>query len=218
MSLKNFLLDCFFPKKCYGCGACDTWLCQKCFLNLKSYQGEIPRALDNPQNLIIAGEYKDPVLHDLITAFKFNFNQELVIPLFAFLKIAIDKKIILTTLLHSEWQNILIIPIPLHKKRLKWRGFNQSELLAREINLCYSWPLNLNLVKPKKSSIQADLKEELRLTNQIGTFTWLGGSLVGHDIILIDDLVTSGATLNEAEKVLKAAGANLIIKLALAKG
>lgn len=218
MSIKNFLLDCFFPKKCYGCGAPDIWLCQKCFRSLQAYKGEIPRALNNNHDLIIAGEYKDALLHDLITAFKFNLNQELAIPLFAFLKNKIDQKLILNILTKNEWQNVLVIPIPLHKKRQKFRGFNQSKLIANEISLYYSWPLNLNLIKNKASAVQADLSEEARLNNQTGVFTWQGESLEGHDVILIDDIITSGATMNEAENTLICAGARKVIKVAIAKG
>ena len=218
MSIKNFLLDCFFPKKCYGCQASDTWLCQKCFRSLQAYKGEVPRALNNNHDLIIAGEYKDVLLHDLIIAFKFDLNQELVIPLFAFLKNKIDQKLVLNMLTKNDWQNVLVIPIPLHKKRQKFRGFNQSKLLASEISLCYGWPLNLDLVKNKPSAIQADLNEEARLNNQTGAFTWQGESLEGHDVILVDDIITSGATINEAEIILMQAGARKVIKIAVAKG
>jgi len=218
MSLKNFLLDCFFPKKCYGCGAPNIWLCKTCFLSLKNYQGEVPRALLDTKNLIIAGEYQDPILHNLIIAFKFNFNRELVIPLFAFLKKALDKKILVNNLSGRNFQNILVVPIPLHKSRKKWRGFNQSELLAREISDYYGWSLSLALIKHKKSAIQADLNEEARLLNQARVFSWCGPDLKGCDIILVDDIITSGATINEAAKILKGAGARQVIKLALAKG
>ena len=217
MSLKNFFLDLLFPKKCYGCNQPDIWLCRICLKKLKPYQGEIPRALKNNHDLIIAGEYKDKVLNDLIIAFKFGFNRELAIPLFIFLKSALDKKIIIDNLTAKTWGNILIIPIPLHKRRLRWRGFNQSELLAREISNYYGWPVNLDLIKIKKTGIQAELKEEARLNNQKNSFKW-AGKRINQTVLLIDDIITSGATINEAELVLQAAGATRIIKVALAKG
>ena len=218
MSLKNFLLDCLFPKQCYGCRCGGTFLCHDCFLKLKKYQGEVPRALKNTKDLIIAGDYKDPMLRDLIAAYKFNFNRELAIPLFAFLKPNIDTKIMINDLLKHPWQNILVIPIPLHKKRLAWRGFNQSELLAREISNYFGWPLSLNLKKIKNTAVQADLNEDARLKNQAGVFSWHGPALSECDIILVDDIITSGATINEAELILIAAGANRVIKIAIAKG
>jgi ComF family protein len=217
MSLKTFFLDLLFPKKCYGCGQPDIWLCLNCLKNLQPYQGEVPRALKNNRDLIIAGEYKDKLLNDLIIAFKFGFNKELAIPLFIFLKSALDKKIVIDNLTAKPWDNILIVPIPLHKKRRQWRGFNQSELLAREISNYYGWPISLALVKIKKTGIQAELKEEARLNNQKDSFN-LTGEYINQTILLIDDIITSGATINEAELVLQAAGAKRIIKVALAKG
>jgi len=178
----------------------------------------MPRALKNNKDLIIAGNHKDGLLSDLIAAYKFNFNRELAIPLFAFLKLAIDQKIMINSLTNNPWQNILVVPIPLHKKRLAWRGFNQSELLAREIANYYGWPLSLDLKKIKASAVQAELNETDRLKNQAGVFVWYGPDLSGHDIILVDDIITSGATINEAETILRSAGAGRVIKMAVAKG
>lgn len=217
MSFKKILLNLLFPKKCYGCDNLDTWLCQKCFDKLKLYEGELPRALKNNSDLIIAGEYKDKLLSDLIIDFKFGFNQELAESLFLFLKDALDKKILIDSISCKNWDNILVIPIPLHKKRLKWRGFNQSELLAREISSYYKWPLSLDLIKIKKTANQAELSEEKRLNNLVDTFKW-NGIKINKDILLIDDVITSGATINEAEKVLLTTGAGRIIKVAVAKG
>ena len=217
MSLKNFLLDLLFPKKCYGCGCDNIWLCQKCLANLKLYEGEIPRALNNTHDLIIAGEYKDKILSDLIIAFKFGCNKELAIPLFIFLKSALDKKILIDSLSGKLWQDILVVPIPLHKKRKKWRGFNQSELIAREICNYYKWELNLELIKIKKTLTQAELSEDLRLSNLKGVFKWTDKPIT-QTVLLIDDVITSGATINEAELCLKEMGASHIIKVAIAKG
>jgi ComF family protein len=182
------------------------------------YEGERPRALTNSQDLIIAGEYQDELLQKLIIAFKFGFNKELSVPLFIFLKAAIDKKILLDNLSGHPWTNITVIPLPLHRHRKKWRGFNQSELLAKEIFHYYGWTLNLDLVKTKATKIQAELKEEARLKNITGAFKWTGSNLGGQIILLVDDIITSGATMNEAEKTLLAAGAGRVIKAAVAKG
>jgi predicted amidophosphoribosyltransferase len=62
------------------------------------------------------------------------------------------------------------------------------------------------------------LNETDRLKNQAGVFVWHGPDLSGHDIILVDDIITSGATINEAETVLRSAGAGRVIKMAVAKG
>lgn len=217
MSLKNFILELLFPKKCYGCQTLGTWLCLSCLNKLKLYEGERPRALENKNDLIIAGEYQDKLLSDLIIAFKFGLNQELVIPLFVFLKKTLDQKILVDRFSGKLWNNILVIPVPLHKKRQSWRGFNQSELLAREISNYYQWPLSLALIKNKKTPPQVELSEDKRAVNLIGAFKWTGDNLTEKTILLIDDVITSGATLNEAEKVLSAAGAKRVIKVLVAK-
>lgn len=210
MYLKKLLLNCLFPKKCYGCETSETWLCRTCFSKIKNYQEQRPRQLDNVDNLIIAGEYSDPVLKELMQAFKFNFNRELVVPLTALLYSKIS-----CLVLNKSY---LIIPIPLHRKRLAWRGFNQSELLAREISTLTGWPINCELIKTKKTKEQAGLKEVERLKNQVGVFSWQGANLAGQAIILLDDIITSGATVSQAALVLKQAGAGEIIALAVAKG
>jgi ComF family protein len=210
MSLKKLLLNCLFPKQCYGCGISQTWLCRKCFSKIKNYQGQVPRYLEGVCNLIIASEYNDLVLKEIIQAFKFNFNIELVIPLAALLYSRISWEV-----LNKKY---LIIPIPLHKKRLAWRGFNQSELIARELSKLTGWTINKDLIKIKKTKEQAGLKEAERLKNQAGVFKWTGQNLAGQNIILLDDIITSGATISQAILVLKQAGAGEIIAMAIAKG
>ncbi len=116
------------------------------------------------------------------------------------------------------WGDILVVPIPLHKKRFKCRGFNQSELLARAISNYYDWPLSLNLIRTKQNKNQAELNEEERLNNVLGVFKWQGEELISRTILLVDDVITSGATLNEAEEVLLRTGASRVIKVAVAKG
>jgi ComF family protein len=210
MSLKKLLLNCLFPKQCYGCSVNKTWLCQKCFSKIKNYQGQVPRYLEDTCDLIIASEYNDSILKEIIQAFKFNFNTELVIPLTALLYSKINWEILN--------KSYLIIPIPLHKKRLAWRGFNQSELIAYELSVLTSWTINKDLIKIKKTKEQAGLNEAGRLKNQIGVFVWTGPNLAGQDIILLDDIITSGATISQAALVLKQAGAGEIIAMAVAKG
>lgn len=210
MFLKKLLLNCLFPKQCYGCGTSKTWLCQKCFKKIKKYQGQRPRHLQDVDNLIITSEYNDPVLKEIIQAFKFNFNVELVIPLTALLYSKID--------LATLNKNYLMVPIPLHKKRLAWRGFNQSELIARELSSLTGWVVNKDLIKIKKTKEQAGFKETERLSNQIGAFIWKGSNLLGQNIILLDDIITSGATVSQAALVLKQAGAGEIVAMAVAKG
>jgi competence protein ComFC len=215
---KKILLNLLFPKKCYGCSASDTWLCSKCLESLQEYQGEIPRAMNNRCDLIIAGQYQDPVLNKLIIDFKFGGNQELSKPLSKVIIKELDKKITINSLTGNNWGELIIIPVPLHIKRKKWRGFNQSELLAKELSNYYNWPISLKLIKFRKTAIQSELSEEKRLDNQKNAFKWTGANFQEQAVLLIDDVITSGATLNEVELALIKAGAKRVIKIALAKG
>lgn len=113
----------------------------------------------------------------------------------------------------------LIIPVPLSKKRLRWRGFNQAELLAKKVATRFSLKLdNKNLIRIKHKKPQAKLNEIHRLENVKECFSWQGGDLNKKNIILIDDVVTTGATLNECAKVLKAHNAGEVWGLVVAKG
>ena len=110
------------------------------------------------------------------------------------------------------------MPIPLSKKRECWRGFNQSEIIARHFSVYFNYELNLDLKRVKHRPPQAKLNEIERLKNIESVFTWQGKNLHNYNILLIDDVITSGATLNEAAWVLRAAGAQNVYALVLAKG
>ena len=116
----------------------------------------------------------------------------------------------------------LVIPIPLARKRLLFRGFNQSEVLAKKITQNFSWPLGQNIVSRQNSrQPQVGLRKKDRLANVRGIFKIkypASEFLPGKKILLVDDVVTTGATLDECAKVLTQAGAKEIWALVLAKG
>ena len=118
-----------------------------------------------------------------------------------------------------EFKKSLIIPVPLHKKRLNWRGFNQSRaianIIADKLNLEID---NKNLIRKINTRPQVKFKEAERKKNIQNSFFWQGNNLRQKNIIIFDDIATTGATLNECAKVLKNAGAKEIWGLAIAKG
>lgn len=118
-----------------------------------------------------------------------------------------------------NFKDNLVIPVPLSRKRRRWRGFNQAELLARRVAENYGLELdNENLIRVKHKKAQAKLNEMKRLENIKNCFVWRGGNLNKKNIILVDDVVTTGATLNECAKILKANGAGEVFGLVVAKG
>ena len=118
-------------------------------------------------------------------------------------------------LLKNE-SDLLIVPIPLSARRLRERGFNQSLLIAQELSNYFVQPL-ANLLKKSERRPQSGLAGKKRQANIHGAFLWTGENLSGRKIILVDDVVTTGATLAEAAKVLKRAGAKKVIGLVFAR-
>jgi len=113
----------------------------------------------------------------------------------------------------------LIIPVPLHPKRLRWRGFNQSVLLGRQVSRAYSVQMDVfTLVRNRETAPQTQLTEEERRKNVRGAFGLdPDKSVKGKIVLLIDDVYTSGATLNECSRVLRRGGAKEVYALTLAR-
>lgn len=109
----------------------------------------------------------------------------------------------------------LVVPIPLHTSRQRQRGFNQSAELAQVLPYRYRPEL---LARQRFTPPQAELNREQRLVNLSGAFIVLTPSqVVDQTILLVDDVATTGATLDEAAKVLVAAGAKTVWAAVLAK-
>ncbi|PKN76523.1 MAG: amidophosphoribosyltransferase [Deltaproteobacteria bacterium HGW-Deltaproteobacteria-10] len=113
----------------------------------------------------------------------------------------------------------LFIPVPLHIKRLRERGFNQSLLLANKLGRKYNLPVNFSLLKRCKSTLtQTGLKKAEREKNVKGAFFVTDRKKVaGENIILIDDVYTTGATLNECAGELLKSGAQKVAVLTLSR-
>jgi competence protein ComFC len=112
----------------------------------------------------------------------------------------------------------LLIPVPLHKSRYRERGFNQSEIIAEEISKITDVPVLKNALKRKKNTKdQTNLSPQQREENVSGAFAVTQPEMVnGKRIILVDDVITTGATLNECARMLKQAGAEKILAMTIA--
>ena len=119
----------------------------------------------------------------------------------------------------SECAVDVIIPVPLHPKRLRWRGFNQSVLLARQVSRALDVPMDpFVLCRSKQTPPQTQLTEEERRKNVRGAFSLNPHKPVeGRRVLLVDDVYTSGATVNECSRSLKRAGAEEVYVLTLAR-
>ncbi|NLG87510.1 MAG: ComF family protein [Firmicutes bacterium] len=105
---------------------------------------------------------------------------------------------------------LLVIPVPLDSQRLKERGFNQAQLLAEEVARLWGWPLDTKILRRVRATLpQADLKAADRWRNVEGAFA-ASRRLMGKQILLVDDIYTTGATAEAASQALKDAGASAV--------
>lgn len=111
-----------------------------------------------------------------------------------------------------------VVPVPLHAKRLRERGYNQSALLAKAISreLAISF-VEDDLIRQRETRSQVGLGASERSRNVAGAFCWQGEILSGQSFLLIDDVCTTGATLNACAFALKEAGAGRVLALTLTR-
>ncbi|MBZ9572079.1 ComF family protein [Patescibacteria group bacterium] len=231
--LKNFLLELFFPKSCLGCGREGKYLCEDCcsIIEILEYQfcpgcqkrvinGETCRGCKEfikLNGLYFAAPYQDYLVKKIISQFKYQpFIKELAKPL---------ASLIIThfLILDKEFSDseFLIIPIPLDRKRLKWRGFNQAAEIAILLSKSLKIPvLKDALIKIKETLPQVEIEDkEERKENILGVFLCQNQEKIkGRKILLVDDVYTTGATMNEGARVLKESGAKEVWGTAVARG
>lgn len=208
----KFILDLLFPLHCLGCRREDFWLCQSCFEKLP-----LDPSYERFERILVfsASDYEKIIIKKIIKTCKFSSIQELAQAAGKLLVRGVLKFPEIKDLLEHE-ENLLIVPIPLSSRRQAERGFNQSLIIAQELSNYFSLPI-LNDLKKSDRQAQSELSADKRNKNIVGAFSWSGENLTGQKIILVDDVVTTGATLAEAAKVLRKAGAKKVIGLAVAR-
>jgi ComF family protein len=232
--IKKTFLNFLFPIDCVGCGKEDFWLCPDClsvlplghkeeclFCGQESTLGKTCPACASSHHLdgvFICSNYKNKIIAELIKKLKYSFASELgeilgQITVLFFKKIITEEKYKTSNL--TAWQ---VLPIPLHKKRFNWRGFNQAKIIAEYFSSHCNQKILNGLVRLKYQTPQAKLSGAERPKNIEDCFAWTGENLNKKNILLIDDVATTGSTLNEAAKVLKQAGAEKVWGLVIAKG
>jgi ComF family protein len=227
--IKKLFLDFIFPVECLGCGKENVWLCQDCLSSIpfKSEQSCLFCREPNENGLtcrtclekffldgcLSAGNYSNRLLAKIIKTCKYNFAGDLIPFLGDFIVSFLEKP---TRKKFNITEEIFFLPIPLHKKRLNWRGFNQAEILTDVLLKKINAQILPGLIRIKNNSPQAKLNEEKRKNNITGCFSWQGGPLKGKTLVLVDDVATTGATLNEAAKVLKKSGAKKVFAITAA--
>ena len=215
MSFLGTILDIIFPVNCVSCKKSGQFLCSDCLISSKEAERE------SPDWVFPMYDYRYPPIRKAIWLLKYKGKKEIANIFAKILHFRILEELADLSQIENFREPILI-PIPLSSKRQRERGFNQALLICEnlvKIDQEQNFKLESNvLVKTKNTEHQADISNRSnRLKNLIGSFSVKNEKLVkGRNVILIDDVTTTGATLNEARKVLKQAGTNKIIAFTIA--
>jgi len=230
-SIKNLIIDFLFPKTCFGCGKEGAYICDDCVavIDISRYQyclcskpsrlikGGKCHYCQNSRldGLIAAVPYEVVLAKNIIHKYKYN----------PFIK-ALSKELAMIINGHlmlldnpPDFSNFTITAIPLDPKRLKWRGYNQAEELAKALADILNLKTNFHLLKKVKTNlIQADLDKSQRKENIRGVFVCKNAKEVNEkNILIVDDVYTTGATMEEAAIVLKSAGAKKVWGIVFAR-
>lgn len=220
------LLDLFFPRRCVSCGKIGKYVCTKCYRKIKFADYQIcpvcagnaidgathpgcqrPRGLDG---LYFSARYQGPV-REAVHLLKYRLVTDLT-------KNIID-------ILFPQKPKYLpdfdcLIPVPLHPKRERQRGFNQSGLIAGILGRKWNVPVSSRILKRiRYTTPQVELKGKKRERNLRGAFACNKNMDLSKTIIgLVDDVSTTRSTLFECAKILKKQGARIVWGIVLAHG
>lgn len=209
------ILKLLFPEKCVGCKKVGSLLCELCLQKTKSAERETAR------HITAVFDYREPTIKRALWELKYSKKKNIgkIVGEYMYeskLEEIADIKIF------SIGLPIIVTPVPLSKKRLKERGYNQAEIIAK--SFIKNAPeklfvLRTDLIIKKKDTLaQARIKNRKeRLANISGAFTLVKEDEVkGRTIIVIDDITTTGGTITEIIKLLKDAGAKKVVGFAVA--
>ncbi len=242
--IKNFALDTIFPITCLSCDTPGKLVCKQCLQSFTRLEHQRCIVCQKPSlhgithsgcytphlpdGSLSVFDYHDIRLANTIVQAKYKFLPDAYIPLGSAIK-----DFILNEGLKNYFAGYVLCPVPLHKNRQRWRGFNQAEILAQQAARELWLTCDPVLSRSKSTKTQKDLSKIERNKNVAGVFSlnykadsyqgkvldWLfhyekpvsmRPSVLGKGVLLIDDVVTTGSTLIEATKVLKRNGAKSV--------
>lgn len=215
-TISGLAKEIFFPKRCFFCKKYGGLLCGDCRELLDVSPARRPdRNHKYLVDVFAACSYENKYVQKIIRGLKYEpFGKELARPLAGLIvdhcKLAEQ---------NFDFSKSVIIPVPLAKKRLRWRGFNQAEIIARELGAAWKIPIAPNcLARIAETKNQADLGQAQRLKNIKGAFACADNApFKGKSVLLVDDVVTTGATMNECARVLTKNGAQSVIGISIAR-
>ncbi len=214
-----------YPRRCAGCGARGSWVCDLCREDLELFGPPWCAGCGIPDR-IGACRCKDLPAHVVAARSVGPFANWLRVAIIAFkYDDEADRAGHLAALLAERVENLapraVLVPVPLHPKRERQRGYNQAALVADGVAAELGWQRLDPLRRTRATGQQAKLDAATRQTNVAGAFALEPGFdpawLAGKTVVLIDDVLTTGATLGACAGVLAAAGTGRICIATLAR-
>ena len=230
--IKDGLLDLLFPPRCVGCGRLGSWLCTACLEEIEfirppicprcgrplvelasvRHGGELcrlcqrsPLQIDGIRSVV----YFEGTMRQAIHRFKYANLRHLALPL--------------GEMMSAYWEENplpaeVIVPVPLHESRLRERGYNQAALLAHVLGERIGLPVSEDtLARVRETLPQVELSAQERKENVRDAFRCLDDGLAGRQVLLVDDVCTTGSTLEACSLALRQGGARSIWALTLAR-
>lgn len=219
------LLNLLFPSRCVSCHRSGGLICSACQDEIEFIRPPLcpmcgqatsaprlcPSCRRTPLQIhgIRAVAYLEGTLRTAIHRFKYSNMRPLAAPL---------GQLASEYLAQNHLPADVIVPVPLHRQRLKERGYNQAALVANEIHKALDIPLMDNILIRVKSTIpQVGLNALERRENVKGAFDCTQSGLKGRSVLLVDDVCTTGATLEACSVALRRVGVRLVWGLVLAR-
>jgi competence protein ComFC len=218
--------DIIFPKKCLNCQKEGAYLCEDCLslIEINPFRYCLCEKMEKKEKcescknrsldrIYSAASFKNKIIKEAIHKFKYGYIKDLAQPL---------ALLILTHLQLSgaELDNsFIIVPVPLSDKKKRRRGFNQSEEMGRIISETTNLPLFSDILfKTKETRPQMELSRAERMENVKGCFEIKNGEKIKNKTaLLLDDVYTTGSTMEECAKILKQYGAKEVWGLTVAR-
>jgi len=224
-ALKDAVLNLVFPPHCVICGQPGEWLCQSCAASFAYVQPPVcalcGRPLSNGHLCHRCSTRRSP-LNEVRAATYFEGGARRAIHQFKYKGVRVLAPY-LGSVMAQAWHQSpcpvsVIVPVPLHRQRLRQRGYNQSALLAQEVSRRIGLPVVEDcLRRVKQTRPQVGLGMAERRENVQGAFACTGQRLSGEHVLLVDDVCTTGATLEACAQALLNRGAHEVWALVLAR-
>jgi ComF family protein len=219
-------LDAVFPRRCLGCGAAGAFLCARC---LATAPRATPRRCptcwmpsDGPDTLCWRCRERPPHFEAARCPFIFEGTAREAVNTLKYRGLSALAAGMAAPMAEClrQWAPSVkaIVPVPLVGRRRRLRGYNQSELLARELSRLTGLPLaSRALVRRRSTTPQARSADEAARRRNVAEAFALGVEPVAGSLLLVDDVLTSGATLDACARVLRAGGPGPVFALTFAR-